>query len=216
MSLIAKAETKSAGSFTPVPTGMHLARCFRVIDLGTQKSSWQGKDKFTRKILIQFEIHSEDAEGHPLMTDKGEPLSISKRYTLSLNENAILCKDLESWRGSTFTQVERNGFNLEKLLGVWAMLNVTKSLGNDGTEYTNIETINPVPAQIKKAGLPEAHNDTLVYSIENSGQDVFDKLSDGVKKTIMASPEWQERAAKRGSDPVADAFADLEYKNEPF
>lgn len=216
MSLIAKAETKSASSFTPVPVGMHLARCFRVIDLGTQKSFYQGTETFKRKILIQFEIHSEDAQGRPLLTDKGEPLSIAKRYTLSLNEAAHLCKDLESWRGATFTKEERSGFNLEKLLDRWAMLNVTKSLGNDGKEYTNIETINPVPAQIKKAGLPEAHNDTLIYSIENSGQDVFDKLSEGVKKTIMASPEWQEKAAKKGSDPIADAFADLEYKNEPF
>jgi hypothetical protein len=171
-----------------------------------------GKDKFLRKILIQFEIHSEDAQGNPLLTDKGEPLSIAKRYTLSLSEKATLSLDLESWRGSAFTADERRGFNLEKLLGVWAMLNVTESVGKDGKHYTNIETINPVPAQIKKAGLPEAHNDTMLYSIENSGKDVFEKLSENVKKTIMDSPEWQERAAKRGDDD----FADLDYKNEPF
>jgi hypothetical protein len=170
-----------------------------------------GKDKFLRKILVQFEIHSEDAQGNPLLTDKGEPLSIAKRYTLSLSEKATLSLDLESWRGSAFTADERRGFNLEKLLGVWAMLNVTESVGKDGKHYTNIETINPVPAQIKKAGLPEAHNDTMLYSIENSGKDVFDKLSENVKKTIMDSPEWQERAAKKDDD-----FADLDYKNEPF
>jgi hypothetical protein len=191
---------------------MHLARCFRIVDLGTQKSTYMGKDKFLRKILIQFEIHSEDAQGNPLLTDKGEPLSIAKRYTLSLSEKATLSLDLESWRGSAFTADERRGFNLEKLLGIWAMLNVTESVGKDGKHYTNIETINPVPAQIKKAGLPEAHNDTMLYSIENSGKDVFDKLSENVKKTIMDSPEWQERAAKRGDDD----FADLDYKNEPF
>lgn len=211
MSLIAKAEGGTS-SFTPVPSGMHLARCFRIVDLGTQKSTYMGKDKFLRKILIQFEIHSEDAQGNPLLTDKGEPLSIAKRYTLSLSEKATLSLDLESWRGSAFTADERRGFNLEKLLGIWAMLNVTESVGKDGKHYTNIETINPVPAQIKKAGLPEAHNDTMLYSIENSGKDVFEKLSENVKKTIMDSPEWQERAAKRGDDD----FADLDYKNEPF
>lgn len=212
--LIAKAETKSASSFTPVPVGMHLARCFRIVDLGTQKTTWQGKDKLNRKILIQFEIHSEDADGNPLLTDKGEPLSISKRYTLSLNENATLCKDLESWRGSAFTDAERKGFNLEKLLGVWAMLNVTTSLGNDGKEYTNIETINPVPAQIKKAGLPEAHNETLIYSIENSNQQAFDKLSEGVKKTIQNSPEWQQKSKKATAQDFYDD--DISDINEPF
>lgn len=212
--LIAKAESNSAGSFTPVPAGMHLARCFRIVDLGTQKTSYMGKDKLNRKILIQFEIHSEDADGNPLLTDKGEPLSISKRYTLSLNEKATLSVDLESWRGAAFTQAERNGFNLEKLLGVWAMLNVTKSVGNDGKEYTNIETINPVPAQIKKVGLPEAHNDTMIYSIENSPQQAFDKLSEGVKKTIQASPEWEQKSKKATPQDFYDD--DISDINEPF
>jgi len=214
MSLIAKAEANSS-TFTPVPTGMHLGRCFRVVDLGTQKSTYKGTDKFQRKVLIQFEIHSEDAQGNPLLTDKGEPMSISKRYTLSLYENSSLSKDLESWRGSAFTADERRGFDLEKLLGVWAMLNITKSIGNDSKEYTNIETINPVPMQIKKAGLPDPHNDTMIYSIQNSDEDTFNKLSEGVRKTIEASPEFQDKN-KGGKKQAAydDGFGD--DPNEPF
>lgn len=212
--LIAKAESNNS-TFTPVPTGMHLARCFRIVDLGTQKSTYKGTDKFLRKILIQFEIHSEDAQGNPMLTDKGEPLSISKRYTLSLGDNATLSKDLESWRGSAFTADERKGFNLEKLLGVWAMLNVTKSTGGDGKEYTNIETINPVPAQIKKAGLPEPHNETMIYSIDKSGDDVYQKLSEGVRKTIANSPEYQARnKSNLKQTPYDDGFGD--DPNEPF
>jgi hypothetical protein len=177
-----------------------------------------GKDKFLRKIMIQFEIHSEDAQGNPILTEKGEPLSIAKRYTLSLADKATLSLDLESWRGSSFTSDERRGFDLEKLLGVWAMLNVTKSMGNDGKEYTNIETINPVPAQIKKVGLPDPHNETMLYSIDNSSQQVFDKLSEGIKKTIMSSPEWQEKAAKtsKRDGNFDDDMSDLDFKNEPF
>jgi hypothetical protein len=214
MSLIAKAEANSS-TFTPVPTGMHLGRCFRVVDLGTQKSTYKGTDKFQRKVLIQFEIHSEDAQGNPLLTDKGEPMSISKRYTLSLYENSSLSKDLESWRGSAFTADERRGFDLEKLLGVWAMLNITKSIGNDSKEYTNIETINPVPMQIKKAGLPDPHNDTMIYSIQNSDEDTFNKLSESVRKTIEASPEFQDKN-KGGKKQAAydDGFGD--DPNEPF
>lgn len=213
--LIAKAESNSSSSFTPVPAGMHLARCFRIVDLGTQKTSYMGKDKLNRKILIQFEIHSEDADGNPLLTDKGEPLSISKRYTLSLNEKATLSIDLESWRGAAFTEAERKGFNLEKLLGVWAMLNVTKSQGNDGKEYTNIETINPEPTQIKKVGLPEAHNETMLFSIDNSSREVFEKLSEGVKKTIQNSPEWQQKSKKATAQGFYDDdISDL--NDEPF
>ena len=94
------------------------------------------------------------------------------------------------------------------------MLNVTNSVGADGKEYTNIETINPVPAQIKKAGLPDPHNDKMLYSIENSSPDVFEKLSENIKKTIMNSPEWQERNAKKASQGFYDD--DLSDINEPF
>jgi len=30
----------SEGSFVPVPAGLHLARCYQIIDLGTQKSEY--------------------------------------------------------------------------------------------------------------------------------------------------------------------------------
>jgi hypothetical protein len=170
-----------------------------------------GKDKLNRKILIQFEIHSEDADGNPLLTDKGEPLSISKRYTLSLNEMARLSIDLESWRGAAFTNSERKGFHLERLLGVWAMLNVTKAIGNDGKEYTNIETINPVPQQIKKTGLPKEHNDVMIFSIDNSPPADFERLSEGIKKTIQSSPEWQRKGNAQS------VYNDLpDFGDEPF
>jgi len=202
--LIAKAESNSGG-FTPVPSGMHLARCYRIVDLGTQKTVWQGQEKFQRKIMVQFEIHSEDDQGNPLLTDKGDPLSISKNYTLSLNENATLSKDLESWRGSAFTADERKGFDLNNLLGVWAMINVTKATGTDGKEYTNISTINSVPSNIKKAGLPQGHNDPKLFSIDKPDMNMFESFSDKLKAKIESSPEWK---AKKPS--VKTPFDDLE------
>ena len=87
MPLIAKGKS-SQSSFTPVPPGMHLARCFRIVDLGTQTTVWQGKEKHLPKVLIQFEIHSEDGEGNPLLTAAGEPLSISKRDRKSTRLNS--------------------------------------------------------------------------------------------------------------------------------
>lgn len=221
--LILKSKARDSSSFISVPTGMHLARCFRIIDLGTQKTTYLGKDKFSHKILVQFEIHSENADGSPLLTEKGEPLSISKRYTYSTYENASICKDIESWRGSPITQEERdNGINLQNFLGMWAMLNVTKDLGKDNKEYTNIKTVNPVPGPIRKLGLPEPHNEVLIYSIDKSPQEVFDKLSENVKTTIQGSPEWQRKfktAPERPSKTPIQNFPDDDFSNfndDPF
>ncbi len=191
MSLIAK--DGGEGSFTPVPPGMHLARCYRVVDLGTQKTEWQGQTKYLAKIMIQFEVHGEDENGKPIITSKGEPMSISKNYTLSLAEKATLRKDLAGWRGRDFTPEELKGFELKNILGHWAMLSVAKSLGNNGKEYTNIMSVNPVPVAIKKAGLPVGFNDPAIFSIADADMDLFETFSKNLKEKIQASPEWQAR-----------------------
>ena len=61
MGLVARGS--SSGNFIQVPTGMHLARCYRIVDLGTQKSEYMGNVKHLHKVMVQFEVHSEDADG---------------------------------------------------------------------------------------------------------------------------------------------------------
>ena len=199
MSLIARAGESS--SFTPVPPGMHLARCYRIVDLGTQKSEYMGTVKHLSKVMLQFEVHSEDEAGNPLMTPRGEPMTISKNYTVSLSEMSTLRKDLTTWRGRDFTADELRGFELAKVLDQWAMISVTKSVGSNGKEYTNIANINPVPSNIKKAGLPEPHNKPQLFSIDEPDMEMFDTFSDSLQNKISSSPEWQSRTVTHsGSD----------------
>ncbi len=195
MSLVAK-DSGGEGSFTPVPPGMHLARCYRVVDLGTQKTEWQGQIKYLQKVMVQFEVHGEDDNGKSLVTSKGEPMSISKNYTLSLAEKATLRKDLQAWRGRDFTPDELRGFELKNILDKWAMLSVAKSLGNNGKEYTNIMSVNPVPAAIKKAGLPQGFNTPAIFSIADADMELFETFGKGLKEKIQSSPEWQEREGR--------------------
>ena len=112
MALIAR-ESGGGGTFTPVPPGMYLARCYRIVDLGTQKSEYLGQVKNLPKVMLQFEVHGEDDAGKPLVTTKGEPMSISKNFTLSLAEKATLRKDLQTWRGKEFTADELRGFQID-------------------------------------------------------------------------------------------------------
>lgn len=215
MSLIAKDSGES--SFTPVPPGMHLARCYRIIDLGTQKTEFQGTIKYAQKVLIQFEVHGEDDEGKPLLSSKGEPMSIGKRLTLSLAEKATLRKDLSTWRGRDFTPEELKGFELKNLLGVWAMISVTRSVGNNGKEYTNIATINPVPPALKKQGLPQGFNPTGIFSIAFPDMELFDTFGEKLKETITSSPEWQSRNRQQpATKPVASAPFDDMDDDIPF
>ena len=188
MGLIAKADEGS--TFKPVPPGMHLARCYRIVDLGTQESTYMGNVKHVHRVMFQFEVHSEDQDGHPLITSSGDPMTVSKTFTVSLAEKATLRKDLETWRGKPFTPEEKNGFELKNVLGQWAMITVSENESN-GKTYTNIANINPVPLTIKKNGLPEGKNELKLFSIDDADMALFDSFSEGLKDKIRKSPEWE-------------------------
>jgi hypothetical protein len=191
MGLIAK--DSGGGNFTPVSPGMHLARCYRIVDMGTQTTDFQGQTKHLQKVMLQFEVHGEDDNGKALVTAKGEPMSISKNFTLSLAEKATLRKDLQAWRGREFTADELRGFELKNILGAWAMITASKAVGNNGKEYTNIVSINPVPAAIKRSGMPEGFNKLAMFAIENPDMELFETFGNGLREKITSSPEWRAR-----------------------
>jgi hypothetical protein len=210
MSLTAR--DSGGGSFTPVAPGMHLARCYRIVDMGTQKTEFQGQAKHLQKVMLQFEVHGEDDNGKPLLTSKGEPMSISKNFTLSLAEKATMRKDLQAWRGRDFTPEELRGFELKNVLGAWAMITASKAVGNNGKEYTNIVSINPVPAAIKKAGMPEGFNKLAMFVISNPDMELFETFGNGLKEKITSSPEWRARgpAPQPAPDRPSSGFDDMD------
>jgi hypothetical protein len=192
---------------------MYLARCYRIVDLGTQQSEYLGQVKNLPKVMLQFEVHGEDDAGKPLVTAKGEPMTISKNFTLSLAEKATLRKDLQTWRGKEFTAEELRGFSIDNVLGAWAMIAITKSAGNNGQEYTNIANINSVPKAMK-GNLPDGHNKCAAFYIEKPDMELFETFSENLRAKIERSPEWQARKGvqqdRREYAAAKGAFADLD------
>jgi len=191
MSLIVTAGSES--TFRPVPEGTHLARCYRIVDLGTQESTYLGQVKTQRKVMIHFEVHGDDENGFALITRAGEPMSISKNYTLSIGEQSRLREDLVSWRGKAFTPQELKGFELKNLLGAWGMISVIKTISENGKEYFNIKAITPVPAVMKKNGMPQHFNEAKIFSIDSPDMELFATFSDYLRAKIEGSPEWRRR-----------------------
>jgi hypothetical protein len=217
MGLTVKAGS-SGTKFKQVDPGMHLARCYRVIDLGTQSTMWDKMPKYKKKIRLQFEVHGEDSQGQPLLTDKGVPLSTSKDFTASLHEKSALRKELENWRSRAFTQDELDGFQLKNVLGAWAMISVVNEKGRDGNYYTNISSINPVPTSIKKNGLPEGVNELKLFDIDNPDMEMLESFGEKLQSKIKSTPEWTEKHGGQESvSPVnsKSSFADME-EDIPF
>lgn len=209
MSLVVE-NSGSGGSFTPVPAGAHLARLYRIIDLGTQKSEYDGKVNYLHKVKFVWEVHGEDENNKPLVTDKGEPMVITRDYTLSWGEKANLRKDLESWRGKPFTEEEQRRFDLKNILDQWCMINVQHKPRQKGGVFANIVGVTPVPKVVRQNGLPKGHNKTSMFLISNPDMELFETFSDYLKEVIQSSPEWRS-AKKEPSQKASDnGFDDLD------
>jgi hypothetical protein len=179
--------------FQIAPAGTHLARLYRIIDLGTQMREYEGKVNMLRKAKFFWELHGEDGTGKPLLTTESKPLIQSKEYTMSLGEKANLRRDLEAWRGKAFSEDELRGFNVSAVLGQFCMVNISHRVKGDMT-YADLKGVSGVPAIYKKAGLPEGVNSTLLFSLDKFDEQVFESLSDSIKDTIRKSPEYRSLA----------------------
>jgi len=188
------AQDNGGGDFKRVPPGVFIGRCYSLIDLGTQRIEYQGEVNLQHKIMVRWELFGEDDEGQPLTIEingRTMPMTISKRYTLSLSTKARLRSDLEAWRGRKFTEEEVKGFDVAKLIGAYCMVNVTHN-ENNGKTYTNVASLTPLPTQLKAAKPTPVHPDQI-FDLDKPDMALFETFHEKLQETIQQSPEWKER-----------------------
>lgn len=137
-------------------------------------------------------------------------MMVSKRYTFSSSKQGHLRADLESWRAKAYTDEEIAGVDITKLLGVPALLTITRQETN-GKTYTNVDTVSK---PMKGTSIPELHNEKVYLSLDPGEfkQSVYDGLSDYFKDTIAKSPEYQE--LKGGAPATTGQRVDEELDDE--
>ena len=99
-----------------VPEGNHIARCYRMIEVGTiTKDNIPGQaPKQVYTIMLYWELPYlmkvfDEAKGP-------QPTSIHKEFALFMSSQSNLRKTLESWRGKKWTDEEAYKFDVTKLL----------------------------------------------------------------------------------------------------
>lgn len=124
-------------SFAPPPEGTHQAVCVDVIDAGMHDNPFNPGTQ-QHKVDLVWQLNE--------LREDGQRFQAWKRYTLSLNEKAVLRHDLESWRGRPFTADELRGFDVETVKGVNCLLNIVhrQSQKNPGRVYGNIASVMPL------------------------------------------------------------------------
>jgi hypothetical protein len=186
MSIFAKKPEQT--EFVKVEPGTYMARCFSMIEIGHIDTEYNGEKKKQHKVMLTWELPDELAVFNE---EKGpEPFAVSKTYTLSMHEKSTLRKDLESWRGKGFTELEAAKFDITKLMGVPCLLTVTHQPGKQDPTKVYV-TVTAISRLMKNQVCPNPVNPTKVLSFDDFDWKVYESLSDYTKERIKQSDEFK-------------------------
>ena len=164
---------------------------FSLVDLGTQKVTWDGEEKWTPKLRLAFELPDQVLEGE--VTENGKttkvtkPMVVSIELTRSLGERATLRKLLEQWRGAAFTSKELASFSLKNLLGKACLLTLVHKTSQAGRQYCAIQGMAKLPKGMKAPTTTQ--NGQVFYEIEQGTGGQFNELPEWLQEKIRSSKE---------------------------
>jgi hypothetical protein len=184
---------KGGGNFELTPEGNHIARCVNVLEIGTiEETTGKFAGKKNKKIRFVFELPNEKRifkEGEP-----EEPFLIGIEFTASLSEKANLRRTLESWRGKKFTSEELENFDLIKVLGAPAQVNVIHAVSKSdpNKKYAQISSISQV---MKGITCPPAIMEQFAFSFDPFSVAAFEKVPAWLRDKIRKSDEYRSLPA---------------------
>ena len=191
-----------------IPQGNYIARCYKMIEIGTVDEIILGEKKTMHKVRIGWELPT---EMRVFDKEKGEqPLVIDKEYTLSMHEKSALRKDLKSWRGKDFTEEQAKSFDITQLIGVPCVINIGHKAGKKDPNkfYEEISAVTPLP---KGVSCPDAINRTFVLSYDNFDKELFAMLPDFIKNKMVTSVEYKGMQNPQSTTVTPEEESDLPF-----
>jgi hypothetical protein len=198
--MIAKESEKT---FKPLNAGTEIGICVGVYDMGTTLVSdmYQNRagDKRQHKITIQWELPGQVITYEDKETEKEveRPATIMAWYTLSLDKKSNLRRDLEAWRGRTFTPEELQGFDLKNLLGKACMIGIINETKGDDVK----SKVSTVTKLLNGVDAPEQVKESVYFSFGDDNWDIT-LMSEGMQNIAKKSDEYklsQGEALESGS-----------------
>lgn len=165
-----------------LPAGAYIATIYSIVQLGTMKGEYMGKETRKNKIRITWELPEEMRE----FDGKMKPMVVGKTYTASLYEQAKFRPIAEGILG----EIDEDTFAFESLVGRSCMIQLSPAeyLGN---EYMDVVSATQLPKSVKAA---EQINPS-VYLDYNEGwdDDVYTELPQWMKDKMAESEEMQAK-----------------------
>lgn len=202
--------------------GKHVAICFSIIDLGTQKVKEfkTGNLVDKKQVELSFEFPLFRATYNE---EKGPQIMAHfQRYTKSFFKSARLKETIQTWLGRKLENNE--AFDMQTLLGRACHITLEQNPDNSGKKDDDtgkvilwqnmvghptelpIETVEKYETKIAqghdkpflrgKEGIYETENPKIYFDLQHFDQKVFDELSKFKRKMIADTPEFKALEAK--------------------
>lgn len=172
-----------------IPAGVHPAKCYSVIDMGTQTESYNGEEKKMHKIAMSFEFPAHTAtykeENGP------QVMAVHQDYTFSMSSKANFKQMIDSWIGKPVDEMTDE--RMQKIVGKAANVQIVHTVGKkNGLTYDNIAFNGKGISPFAKGTPVPAYtpNAQVYFTLSNPDWDVFDGLHNFMKEKIQKCDEW--------------------------
>ena len=179
---------------TLVPAGTHNAICCRVVDIGTQATSFGPR----HQLFFSWELTDETM-------NNGRPFIISRRYNYSADRKASLRIDIEGWLGRTLDARDFGTLDLSTMLGRTCLVGV-KHETRDGRTFANVTSIMKPPKETMERLPPMTEAVALSLADRPFAHGDFDALPPWLRDLVAKSPEYQTAIEPQAPNPE-DAHA---------
>lgn len=163
-----------------LPADNYMARCCKIVHIGTSEFEKNGSTYELNKAVLFFEILG--SEG-PFIADREVVLNTAK--------DSDFRKLLNGWRGQDLTDEEADSFDITVLLDKPCMVNIGhKTIRWDGGSFETEEVL----GISKKPGtmtFPAGKIAPVILDYDNWSKEVFDGLPQRYKKKITNSKEYK-------------------------
>lgn len=178
---------KVGGSQILTLPGVHKVRCVRVVDIGTHKNKKDGS--WLHKIRLALEMPE-------VKKPNGECFIMWMPFTLSMQPRSGLRLLIESLHSKVFSDYEAGEFDIFKLLGVPAFINIIHNKSYADKSSAIIDSFMP----LKDSECPERINDLIAFSLSGFDGKVFGSLPKRIQSRIKESIEYKEIIAMEAAD----------------
>lgn len=191
---------------TIIKPGKHLAILYSVVDLWTHQQTSQHGTKEVRKVQLSRELPTVLHEFKPGEGEK--PAAVRKKYTLSMYKMAELRMIVNNILWLDLSDVEARDFDLSNLLGVMCQLQLVHDSyeGNNYVKPTNYISLSEEEKEFYASKWIKQYNPSVLFSLDEFDQAVFDNLPQFIKDIIIQSPEYNE--IKHGADRTEEELVD--------